>query len=454
MSQNKITAIILAAGKGTRMRSPLPKVLHEIAHLSMVGHVLSLCDGIGCNERIIITGHQSDKVRSHIEEISKSKKMLSDLQGQKVSFALQEPQLGTAHAVSQANFEEITGDDVLILYADTPLISIETIQAMQEIRQKGYDMVFLGFETPYPTGYGRLITDEEGELLHIVEEKEANDEEKSVNLCNSGVVLIKKAYLAAILPQVKNNNAKGEYYLTDIVSIGREMGLKAGVGLCDHEEVMGVNSQAELSHLEMVFQTCKRLWAMENGVTLQMPQSVYFAHDTKIGAGTVIEPNVYFGKGVTIGENCHIKAFSHIEGSVIDEGCVVGPFARLRPHTHLMDDVKIGNFVETKNAIVEQGTKINHLSYIGDASLGKNVNIGAGTITCNYDGVNKHKTFIEEDAFIGSNTSLVAPVRIEKGAYVGSGSVITKDVTSLSLAITRSEQKEVKNWANKVKNKK
>lgn len=431
-----VTPIILAAGKGTRMCSDLPKILHTVGNHPMVGHSLDVCTHLNTKDPIVIVGHQAQRVIEYVQA-----------HAPKAKIAIQAEQKGTGHAVMQAMplLESQEGDSV-ILYADTPLLRADTLAQMAAIRYLGFDMVFLAFDTPYPTGYGRMLTDESGTLIAIIEEKEATAEQKQITLCNSGVVMVKTSLLASLLPQIDNNNQKQEYYLTDIVKIGHQMGLKAGVAVCDGDEVLGVNSQAELAHVELIFQTQKRLEAMQAGVTLQMPQTVFFSHDTQIDSGTMVEPNVYFGKNVQVGKNCHIKANSYLEGCLLENNVVIGPFARLREGTVLQEYVRIGNFVETKKAIIEQGAKINHLSYIGDAFVGKNVNIGAGTITCNYDGTHKHKTFIEEGAFIGSNSSLVAPINIGKGAYVGSSSVITKNVTAGALAITRSPQKEIANW--------
>lgn len=443
LTHKKLSAVILAAGKGTRMKSPVPKILHEIGNLSMLGHVLKLCDACGITDKMIVTGHDAQTVQNHAAMLDKSSK-----------FCIQEPQLGTAHAVLQADdFLKKTDGDVVVLYADTPLIHSDTIAQMHQIRDAGFDMVFLGFHSDNPSGYGRLITDESGELLEIIEAKDATPEQLKIQLCNSGVIMMNAGMLAGILPQIDNKNAKKEYYLTDIVRVGRKMGLRAGVGLCTQDEMIGVNSQSELAHADLIFQTQKRIEMMVAGVTLQLPQTIYFSYDTVIAGGTVVEPNVYFGKNVTIGTGCHIKASSHLEGATLADHVTVGPFARLRTGTVLENNVKIGNFVETKTAIVETGAKINHLSYVGDAFVGRDANIGAGTITCNYDGYNKHKTFIEAGAFVGSNSSLIAPVTIGKNAYVGSGSVISKNVSADSLAIARTMQREIPEWVIKHKQK-
>jgi len=442
MTKQPLTAIILAAGKGTRMKSATPKVLHNVAGLSMLGHVIHLCNIVGVKKIIVIVGHEAEQVS---EEALKHAPQAIIIQ--------QQEQLGTGHAVNCASehLKDLEGDAV-ILYADTPLIQPQTIEQMQAIRLQGADTVFLGFESPNPAHYGRLIVDNnDGELIDIVEAKEATEEQLKITLCNSGVVLSKAGKLPFLLSQIDNKNAKGEYYLTDIVKIGRQHQQKTYIGLCDPNEVLGVNSRAELSHIDMIYQTQKRLEMMHNGVTLELPQTIYFSHDTRIGNDTVIEPNVYFGTGVEIDNNVHIKASSYLEACYISEQAVIGPFARIRPQTSLGKGVKVGNFVEIKKTVVENNAKISHLSYIGDSVVGANANIGAGTITCNYDGVDKHRTVIGSDAFIGSNAALVAPVIIGQGAMVGAGSVITKDVPPKSLAVTRGEQVNIENYHKKHK---
>lgn len=431
MEKTPLTAIILAAGKGTRMKSSKPKVLHKVAGLSMLGHVITLCKNVGVNKIIVIVGHQGEQVAEEAHKHAPSAIIVT-----------QEQQLGTGHAVNCASehFKDADGD-VVILYADTPLIQPETLQQMQAIRQQGADTVFLGFETQNPASYGRLVVDsQDGELLDIVEAKDATPQQLEITLCNSGVVLSKAGKLPFLLSQIDNKNAKSEYYLTDIVKIGRQHQQKTYIGLCDPNEVLGVNSRAELAHIDMIYQTQKRLQMMDAGVTLELPQTIYFSYDTQIGADSYIEPHVYFGTGVQIDQNVHIKASSYLEACYIDQNAVIGPFARIRPQTSIGQGAKIGNFVEIKKSVIESQAKISHLSYIGDASIGANANIGAGTITCNYDGIQKYRTVIQNDAFIGSNTALVAPVTIGKSAMVGAGSVITKDVPQGDLAIARERQ--------------
>jgi len=431
MEKTPLTAIILAAGKGTRMQSSTPKVLHQIAGLSMIGHVIGLCHAIGVQKIIVIVGHEGQQVADEALKLAPNAIILT-----------QEEQLGTGHAVNcAADHLKDSEGDAIILYADTPLIQPETIQQMQMIRQQGADSVFLGFETQTPNAYGRLVVSpEDGELLEIIEAKDATEEQLKITLCNSGVILSKAGKLPFLLAEIDNKNAKNEYYLTDIVKIGRKHQQKTYIGLCDPNEVLGVNSRAELAHIEMIYQTQKRLEMMHAGVTLQLPQTIYFSHDTKIGNDTTIEPHVYFGTGVEVDKNVHIKASSYLEGCYIDQHAIIGPFARIRPQTSLGQGVKVGNFVEVKKAVVENNAKINHLSYVGDATIGANVNIGAGTITCNYDGVQKHRTVVADNAFIGSNTAIVAPVTIGKNTTIGAGSVITKDIPENNLAIARERQ--------------
>lgn len=431
MDKHPLTAIILAAGKGTRMKSNTSKVLHQVAGLSMIGHVIKLCDNIGVNQLIVVIGHYGEQVKNEVLIHTKN-----------AIFVEQTEQLGTGHAVNCASdYLKDTEGDAIILYADTPLITKHTIEQMQDIRKQGADSVFLGFETANPAHYGRLIVSEtDGELLDIVEAKEATAEQLKINLCNSGVILTKSSQLPFLLSQIDNNNAKGEYYLTDIVKIGKTHGKKTYIGLCDETEVIGVNSRAELAHVEMIYQTYKRLEMMNAGVTLQLPQTIYFSYDTQIGNDTIIEPNVYFGTKVVVESNVHIKASSYLEECYVSRDCIVGPFARIRPQTSLGQGVRIGNFVEIKKSVLETNAKVNHLSYIGDSSIGKDVNIGAGTITCNYDGINKHRTVIEQGVFIGSNSALVAPVQIGKNALIAAGSVITDNVPENNLAIARGRQ--------------
>ncbi|MDG1864364.1 MAG: bifunctional UDP-N-acetylglucosamine diphosphorylase/glucosamine-1-phosphate N-acetyltransferase GlmU [Yoonia sp.] len=420
--------IILGAGMGTRMNSELPKVLHPIGGAPMLVHAMHAGAALNPEITVIVAGHGAEAV---------SKAALAyDPDAQTV---LQAEQLGTAHAVAQARpaLEDFDGD-AIVLYGDTPFICAETLEAMAEARS-AYDVVVLGFEAADPGRYGRLIT--QGETLErIAEFKDATNEERAVTLCNSGVVAAKSSVLFDLVAAVGNDNAAGEYYLTDIIGLARAKGLSATVVRCAEAETLGVNSRAELIAAEADFQARARAAAIEDGVTLLAPQTVFFAYDTYLGRDAIIEQNVVFGPNVTVESGAKIRAFSHLEGCHVSQGATVGPYARLRPGAELQENVHVGNFVEIKNAIVAEGAKINHLTYIGDADIGARTNIGAGTITCNYDGVFKHRTVIGEDAFIGSNTMLVAPVTVGHQAMTASGSVITRDVPDGALGVARTRQ--------------
>ncbi|KQB98380.1 bifunctional N-acetylglucosamine-1-phosphate uridyltransferase/glucosamine-1-phosphate acetyltransferase [Loktanella sp. 1ANDIMAR09] len=427
--------IILAAGMGTRMNSDLPKVLHEIAGAPMLVHAMKAGAALDPARTVIVAGHGANLVEKAAKAYDPD-----------VTIALQSEQLGTAHAVAQAR-DALAGfdGDALVLYGDTPFIRPETLAAMTAARLT-HDIVVLGFETADPGRYGRLIMQDD-QLDRIIEFKDASDQERAVKLCNSGVIAADSATLFDLVAAIGNDNAASEYYLTDIIGIARARGLSATVVRCDEAETLGVNSRAELSRAEALFQQNARAVAQEDGVTLTAPETVFFAHDTVIGRDTVIEPNVVFGPGVTVESGATIRAFSHLEGCHVARGGVIGPYARLRPGAELAEDVKIGNFVEIKNAQIAEGAKVNHLSYIGDATIGARSNIGAGTITCNYDGVFKHHTTIGQDTFIGSNTMLVAPVTVGDAAMTGSGSVVTKDVPAGALAVGRARQENKAGFA-------
>lgn len=433
MSKKKTAAIVLAAGLGTRMKSELPKVLHPIGGRPMVNHLLATLDKIDVEQTVVVVGPDMEALEAAVAPRTT---------------AVQYNRAGTGDAVKVG--VEALGSfkgDVLILYGDTPLLSEQTLNAMIEARegrpgQLAPSVVVLGFEPIDPGAYGRLVLDEEdGELLAIVEAGDATPEEREIGLCNSGVMCFDGEMLPQFLSRLSDNNAKGEYYLTDCVGFAREDGFSCQVVEGDEEELIGVNSRVELAQAEVMFQDAKREKVMKGGATLMDPSTVYFSYDTKIGRDVIIEPNVQFGLGVTVGNNVTIKGFSHIEGANISNGASVGPFARLRPGANLGEDVKVGNFVELKNADLEKGSKVSHLSYIGDACVGADANIGAGTITCNYDGFMKHKTDIGSGAFIGSNTALVAPVSIGAGAIVGAGSTVTQNVDADAIVTTRVEQK-------------
>lgn len=431
--------VILAAGKGTRMNSARPKVLHEVAGLSMLGHVLRLAARIDAAKLAVVIGPDMDDVAAEIARHAPGAEVF-----------VQQTQAGTADAVLTARtaLDAHTGD-VIVLYADTPLIEASTVAALRQALDAGAGIAVLGFEARDPDGYGRLLTASDGSLIAIREHKDASAAERRVTLCNSGVLAFRVPSLSAMLSRIGNANAKSEYYLTDAVAIGRADGLRAAVVCCPEDEVLGVNSRVQLAQAERLWQDRARRKAMLHGATLISPETVYFSFDTVIGRDVVIEPNVVFGRGVSVADGAEIKAFCHFEGARIGAGAEVGPFARLRPGTDLGSKVRIGNFVEIKNSVLGTGAKANHLSYVGDGTIGPRANIGAGTIFCNYDGFFKHRTEIGEGAFIGSNTSLVAPVKIGRDAYVGSGSVITKDVPAEALALERSKQEERPGWAAK-----
>lgn len=421
-----IAIIILAAGKGTRMKSPLPKVMHEIAGWPMVQHVCHQAGSLSPKKVVGVIGDDMAEV---------GKLITRSLPG--AAIVTQSPQLGTGHAVQQAlpALEGFKGR-VVVLYADSPFVSSATIK---EIVDAQSDVTVLGFQPDDPGAYGRLITDGD-KLAAIVEYNDATDEQRGISLCNSGVMAFNADHITSLVNGLSDDNAKKEYYLTDCVGAANEQGLSCGYITCNPIEVMGVNSQRELAQANVVFQIAKRLEMMEKGVQMPAPDTVHFAADTDIAAGSVVGQYVVFGPGVVVEESVEIKPFSHIEGTHIRSGSSAGPFARLRPGTVLENDVRIGNFVETKQATIERGSKINHLSYVGDAEVGKNVNIGAGTITCNYDGFEKFRTIIGDHAFIGSNSSLVAPLSIGEKAIIGAGTTVLEDVPSQAVALNQKSQ--------------
>ena len=424
----KTSVVILAAGQGTRMNSDLPKVLHPVAGAALLHYAMRSAASLEPEHTVIVAGHGADQVKTCAEEHSPEAKTVLQLE-----------QLGTAHAVLQARPELQDFDgDILVLYGDTPFIRPETLAKMTAARATA-DVVVLGFNAADPGRYGRLVTTG-NTLKRIVEFKDASAKERAITLCNSGVMLAKASGLFDLLDQVGNDNAAGEYYLTDCIEMARQSGQSAQVVICDEAETLGVNSRHDLAAAEAAFQTRARKDLLENGVTMAAPDSVYLSYDTVIGRDATIEQNVVFGPGASVESGALIRAFSHLEGCHVAKGAVVGPYARLRPGAELAEAAKVGNFVEIKNARIEDGAKVNHLSYIGDANIGEASNIGAGTITCNYDGVGKHHTEIGASVFIGSNTMLVAPVTVGDAAMTASGSVITKNVEPGALAIARSEQ--------------
>jgi bifunctional UDP-N-acetylglucosamine pyrophosphorylase/glucosamine-1-phosphate N-acetyltransferase len=424
---SELACIILAAGKGTRMKSALPKVLHRVAGRPMISHVVLNAAQIGADRITIVVGPDMPEVAEAVKP-------------HKV--AIQHERNGTADAVKAARavLGEIDGD-VLITYGDMPLIPAHAMQAMVEERRKtGAAIVVLGVTFENPPAFGRLVLGRDGTLEKIVEVLDASADEKAIKLCNSGLMCVEGKHLWPLIEAVKNENAKGEFYLTDIVALARARGLVARVVEGEPNDLLGVNSRTELAVVEAEMQNRLRAKAMENGATLIDPASVFFSMDTKIGRDVVIGPNVVFGQGVTIADHVEIHAFCHIEGARVESGARIGPFARLRPGAAIGEDAHVGNFVEVKNATLGKGAKANHLSYIGDASIGAKANIGAGTITCNYDGFLKYRTVIGEGAFIGSNSALVAPVSIGDGAIVGAGSVVVADVPADAIATARGEQ--------------
>ena len=421
--------IVLAAGQGTRMNSDLPKVLHPLGAVPLFAHALAAGAALEPERNVLVVGHGAEAVRKAAVNIDPE-----------IAIAVQGEQLGTGHAVAQAapalaGFE----GDAVVLYGDTPFIKPATLDAMNDARRASHGIVILGFDAADPGRYGRLVM--HGETLEkIVEFKDATDEERRITLCNSGVVMADAATLFDLCNALSNDNASGEYYLTDIVEIARARGISATAVTCDESETLGINTRAELARAEAMFQQNARAEALENGVTMQAPDTVFFAQDTVLGRDAEIEPNVVFGPRVSVETGAHIRAFSHLEGCHVGQNAVVGPYARLRPGAELSNDSKVGNFVEIKNATLGEGAKVNHLTYIGDASIGAGSNIGAGTVTCNYNGVEKFRTEIGERVFIGSDTMLVAPVTIGDEAMTASGSVITKNVPEGALALGRSDQ--------------
>ncbi|CAN1721574.1 fused N-acetylglucosamine-1-phosphate uridyltransferase and glucosamine-1-phosphate acetyltransferase [Hyphomicrobium sp. 1Nfss2.1] len=439
MSHRPLLVVVLAAGQGTRMKSALPKVLHKIGGRSMLGHVIAAAQSLEADALSVVVGPGMDKVRAEAVAQEPAAKVF-----------VQERQQGTGDAVLAAR-EALAAHkgDVLVLYADTPLLPTETLEALRARLDAGAGIAVLGFEAKDPAGYGRLLTDGNGWLTAIREEKDASDDERAVRLCNSGVMAFRLDDVLGVLSRIGNNNAKGEYYLTDAVEIARSSGAKAAVVTCAEEDVLGVNSRDQLAVAEGIFQKRARLAAMREGVTMIAPETVWLSYDTKLGRDVVIQPNVFFGPGVSVDDEAEILANCHFERAHIGKGARVGPFSRLRPGADIGEDAHVGNFVELKNAQLGKGAKANHLSYLGDGSIGAGANIGAGTIFCNYDGFFKHRTEIGEGAFVGSNTSLVAPLKVGAGAYIGSGSVITRDVAADALALERSPQDERPGWAAK-----
>ena len=429
MINRSCLSIILAAGEGTRMKSDLPKVLHKIAGLPLVCHVVRQVQALENSEIAVVVGKGAEEVSSVVRDFSKSARIY-----------VQKERLGTAHAALAAremlakNF-----DDILVVFGDTPLIEIASLNRARDELANGADIVVMGFETENPSGYGRLI-EKDGKLQAIVEEKDATIEQKKIKFCNGGVMALNGKCALSLLEQIKNENAKKEYYLTDVVTIGVSQGLDVRAITIPVENVLGVNTRVELAEAEALWQKRRAKELMLSGVTMLRPETVYFSYDTEIARDVIIEPNVFFGRNVKVETGVVIHGFSHLEGAIVKTHSEIGPYARLRPGAILENSSKVGNFCEIKNAKIGEKAKVNHLTYIGDAEIGRGTNIGAGTITCNYDGFNKWKTIIGENAFIGSNSALVAPVEIGKGAYVASGSVITEAVPENCVAFGRARQ--------------
>jgi bifunctional UDP-N-acetylglucosamine pyrophosphorylase/glucosamine-1-phosphate N-acetyltransferase len=439
MQQRTCLAIVLAAGEGVRMRSDLPKVLHRIGGRPLIEHVVRAAARAGGSDVALVVGPGRDDVAAAARAVAPQAQVF-----------VQRERRGTAHAALTARAALTGHNDVVVMFADTPLVRASTLEALRAPLARGAHVVALGFRTDNPSGYGRLITDGDA-LVAIREERDATPEERAIGFCNAGLMALAGKHALAILERIGNANATGEYYLTDAVAIARDMGLKAVAIETSEDDVRGINNKAQLAEAEAELQKRLRAAALEAGVTLVAPDTVFLSDDTKFGRDVTVEPFVVFGPGVTVEDGALVRSFSHLEGARVGKGARVGPYARLRPGADLGEDVHIGNFVEVKAAQIEAGAKANHLAYIGDARVGERANIGAGTITCNYDGVEKHRTDIGSESFIGSNSALVAPVRIGDRAYVGSGSVITSDVPDDSLALGRGQQTVKEGWAKRLR---
>lgn len=434
----EFAAVVLAAGKGTRMKSDLHKVLHPIAGQAMLGHLLASIDEVGPSRTVLIVGHGRDQLEEALNG--------------RAAIAVQEPQLGTGHAVQQAEaaLEGFDGD-VLVLYGDVPFVRPATMRRMLERLHEADapPAVVLAFRAAEPGAYGRVISEDGRTVAKMVEFKDASEAERSIDLCNSGMMAARAEDLFALLGRIGNDNAAGEYYLPDIVMEALRDGRASAFVETGEDEVRGINSRSELAAAEAQWQALRREEAMADGASLRAPETVFFSYDTHLGRDVTIEPNVVFGPGVSIADGAIIRAFSHLEGARVGAGCEVGPYARLRPGTVLQERAKVGNFVEIKQAVLGAGAKANHLSYLGDAEVGAGANIGAGTITCNYDGYFKHRTLIGQRAFIGSNSALIAPVTIGADAIVAAGSAVSRDVAPGELRMVRAEQLVKPGWADR-----
>jgi bifunctional UDP-N-acetylglucosamine pyrophosphorylase/glucosamine-1-phosphate N-acetyltransferase len=432
--------IILAAGEGTRMKSSIPKVLHKIASLEMINHVVKSAGRAEVDLCAVVTGNRHELVETAVGSVNPE-----------ILFFRQHKQSGTANAVLAAEQALQRGfDDVLVLFGDTPLLQSQTLAQMRKCLTDGADVAVLGFRTDNPHGYGRLV-EKDGQLIAIREHKEANAQELEIKFCNGGIMAINGKKCLELVRSVSNDNNKGEYYLTDVAEIAYRRGLNVVAHEGNEEEIFGINTRVELADAESIWQQRKRRELMLAGVSMSAPQTVFLSHDTQIGADTILEPGQVFGPGVSVGERVRVRAYCHFEQCRIEDDCQIGPYARLRPGAEISKSAKIGNFVEIKNARVGERAKVNHLSYLGDANIGEGANIGAGTITCNYDGVSKHLTEIGAGAFVGSNSALVAPLSIGDNAYIGSGSVVTKNAPADSLVVSRARQTTMEGRAKLLK---
>jgi bifunctional UDP-N-acetylglucosamine pyrophosphorylase/glucosamine-1-phosphate N-acetyltransferase len=448
-----LNIVILAAGKGTRMHSDKPKVLHALAGAPLLQHVLDAAMLLKPDTTCIVYGHGGEAVPQAMAAYT-------------ASYVLQEPQLGTGHAVQQAMPKLADNSRTLILYGDVPLIQAATLQ---QLLKSADTLSLLTLRMDNPTGYGRIVRDATGKVSSIVEEKDATPEQRAICEVNTGILAAPTHLLRTWLANLSNNNAQGEYYLTDIVALAVAQGIEVSTSQPDHAwEVMGVNSKVQLAELERIWQGEQALRLLKHGATLADPArldirgKLVCGRDVEIDVGCIFEGEVHLGNGVKVGAytvirdskidaGTHIAPYSHIDNANIGDNCRIGPYARIRPGTHLHKDVHVGNFVEIKNSEIKAGSKANHLSYIGDSTVGSRVNVGAGTITCNYDGVNKHRTIIEDDVFIGSDTQLIAPVTVKRGSTIGAGSTITRDTVENALTLSRSKQLTVAGWQRPLK---
>ena len=428
---NQSAAIILAAGQGTRMKSSKPKVLHEIAGLPMIAHVMGACGDIDPNNIVVVIGHGMDDLATAVSP---------------AKTVIQEKQAGTGDAAKSARdaLKDFNGY-VFILLGDVPLIREDTLVALQDAASDT-GLAVLGFETDDPTGYGRLIGDDDF-IDAIVEHKDCTDDQLETTLCNSGAFCVDGKRLFGWLDQIDNKNAQGEFYLTDIVKIASNDGVQCAYVVADEAEVMGVNSRQQLAEAEAILQETLRYYAMDAGVTMIDPSTVYLSADTEFGHDVVIEPNVFFGGGVRVGNGTHIHAFSHIEGTNIGDNTNIGPFARIRPQSTIGNNVSVGNFIEVNRATMKDGSKSKHLSYLGDVTIGEKSNIGAGTVFANYDGFIKHDTIVGENVFVGSNSTIVAPVQIGNNAIVAAGSTVTVNVGDDAMIVARTQETIRDGWA-------